>query len=134
MGTIPGLPQLPLWPFASLPLIALAISYAIRGIGVIKRRWWVPVAFYGFYCLCYVFSQGSLYSGYNTPDLFFFAMKEMTAYLLGPAVCFLLLFDGAAASQPRIPPGHCPHCGYNLTGNESGKCSECSTPVPKATT
>ncbi len=34
----------------------------------------------------------------------------------------------------RIPLGHCPHCGYNLTGNESGKCPECSTPVPKQET
>ena len=25
----------------------------------------------------------------------------------------------------RIPPGHCQRCGYNLTGNVSGKCSEC---------
>ena len=25
----------------------------------------------------------------------------------------------------RIPPGHCPHCGYDLTGNVSGKCPEC---------
>ena len=31
--------------------------------------------------------------------------------------------------RPR--KGHCPHCGYNLTGNESGVCPECSTPVPK---
>ena len=31
----------------------------------------------------------------------------------------------------RIPPGNCQSCGYNLTGNESGKCPECSTPVPK---
>ena len=23
------------------------------------------------------------------------------------------------------PPGHCRKCGYNLTGNVSGKCSEC---------
>jgi hypothetical protein len=32
-----------------------------------------------------------------------------------------------------IPPGHCQHCGYNLTGNVSGKCPECGTgvgPVP----
>jgi len=27
----------------------------------------------------------------------------------------------------RIPPGHCPCCGYNLTGNTSGVCSECGT-------
>ena len=34
--------------------------------------------------------------------------------------------------QDRRPrKGHCPHCGYNLTGNESGVCPECSTPVPK---
>lgn len=26
-----------------------------------------------------------------------------------------------------FPDGHCQSCGYNLTGNESGKCSECGT-------
>ena len=31
-------------------------------------------------------------------------------------------------------PGNCLTCGYNLTGNESGKCPECSTPVPKQET
>ena len=25
----------------------------------------------------------------------------------------------------RIPPGHCRKCGYNLTGNVSGRCPEC---------
>ena len=25
----------------------------------------------------------------------------------------------------RYPRGHCQHCGYNLTGNESGSCPEC---------
>ena len=29
----------------------------------------------------------------------------------------------------RILPGHCPTCGYNLTGNESGACPECATRV-----
>lgn len=28
------------------------------------------------------------------------------------------------------PPGWCAHCGYNLTGNVSGRCPECGTPVP----
>ncbi len=27
--------------------------------------------------------------------------------------------------RKRHPPGHCPHCGYDLTGNESGVCPEC---------
>ena len=29
----------------------------------------------------------------------------------------------------RIPPGHCQKCGYDLTGNLSGVCSECGEPV-----
>ena len=28
----------------------------------------------------------------------------------------------------RARPGHCPRCGYNLTGNVSGVCPECGTP------
>jgi hypothetical protein len=35
------------------------------------------------------------------------------------------------ARQDRVlsHPGNCRHCGYNLTGNESGRCPECGTPV-----
>jgi hypothetical protein len=29
----------------------------------------------------------------------------------------------------RIPPAHCQHCGYDLTGNVSGRCPECGTVV-----
>jgi hypothetical protein len=29
----------------------------------------------------------------------------------------------------RIPPGHCQHCGYDLTGNISGRCPECGQTV-----
>ena len=37
---------------------------------------------------------------------------------------FLFLID-----RQRIPPGHCQSCGYNLTGNVSGRCPECGEPV-----
>ncbi len=30
----------------------------------------------------------------------------------------------------RFPAGHCQKCGYDLTGNVSGRCPECGTPVP----
>ena len=30
--------------------------------------------------------------------------------------------------RPRLKPGHCEKCGYNLTGNISGTCPECGTP------
>jgi len=29
----------------------------------------------------------------------------------------------------RFPRGHCQKCGYDLTGNVSGRCPECGTPV-----
>jgi hypothetical protein len=29
----------------------------------------------------------------------------------------------------RFPAGHCQNCGYNLTGNVSGVCTECGTPI-----
>lgn len=32
----------------------------------------------------------------------------------------------------RYPEGHCQGCGYDLTGNESGVCSECGTKVEQA--
>ena len=28
---------------------------------------------------------------------------------------------------PKCPPGHCKKCGYDLTGNTSGRCPECGT-------
>ncbi len=32
--------------------------------------------------------------------------------------------------KDRIPEGHCQNCGYNLTGNVSGKCPECGQLIP----
>ena len=29
----------------------------------------------------------------------------------------------------RYLPGHCQNCGYDLTGNVSGRCPECGTPI-----
>ncbi len=31
--------------------------------------------------------------------------------------------------RDRIPPGHCQRCGYDLTGNVSGRCPECGEAV-----
>jgi hypothetical protein len=33
----------------------------------------------------------------------------------------------------RRLPGHCRRCGYNLTGNVSGRCPECGTRLTECT-
>lgn len=42
--------------------------------------------------------------------------------LVATSLLFLLAFF---LPQPPPAPGHCAHCGYDLTGNTSGRCPEC---------
>jgi hypothetical protein len=46
---------------------------------------------------------------------------------LAPIVLLVAIPTGFAWWRERrsIPPGHCRQCGYDLTGNLSGQCSEC---------
>ncbi len=52
---------------------------------------------------------------------------------------FLLLLTAVPTAwlwhrdRRRIPPGCCLRCGYDLTGNTSGVCSECGNKFRKAT-
>lgn len=70
-------------------------------------------------------------------------MRPMIGGLLGSSV-ILIVFLGpvigvliAALLMKRIdrdhayPPGTCRSCGYNLTGNVSGRCPECGQEIPK---
>ena len=53
----------------------------------------------------------------------------LTVVIIPHWVLVLLLIPATAwlwhRDRRRIPPGCCPWCGYNLTGNTSGVCSEC---------
>ncbi len=49
-----------------------------------------------------------------------------------PAICAILIHNVIAGPLCRASlrkPRMCVNCGYNLTGNVSGRCSECGTPV-----
>ena len=57
-------------------------------------------------------------------------------YLAGGLLEFvagLYLFFGGKWIVNRAIPGnrpYCPECGYDLTGNKSGHCTECGTAIP----
>jgi hypothetical protein len=65
-------------------------------------------------------------------------VREFRAHVRIPLWILLALIALPTAGlwyidRRRCPPGFCRHCGYNLTGNVSGRCPECGTPttVPK---
>ena len=79
---------------------------------------WTPVRF-GAGC-----SSMRWYSpGKGNTSVYYYAIwPALVALLIPSAVLWLLV--------PRpIPPGHCQKCGYDLTGNVSGRCPECGTAI-----
>ena len=55
----------------------------------------------------------------------------LAAALALPALAAVATHLWRRARQRRRPPGLCRACGYNLTGNTSGKCSECGEPIDR---
>jgi hypothetical protein len=50
-----------------------------------------------------------------------------------PAACAVALAGALwVRDRRRAWPGQCVHCGYNLTGNISGRCPECGREVERA--
>jgi hypothetical protein len=82
--------------------------------------WWAP------------FSQGevtfpdNIFQSTSTPGI---KVRYVMIPLWQPLVLFLILTAYLWYKDRRFPPGQCQACGYDLTGNESGRCPECGTEV-----
>lgn len=61
-----------------------------------------------------------------------YAIIPMWLVLLVSTIVLLLVFL-TWRWRTRSLPGHCLVCNYDLTGNLSGKCPECGTPIPQET-
>ena len=48
-----------------------------------------------------------------------------------PAVALLMFAVRSIRNRSRPDRGPCPACGYDPTGNASGTCPECGTPIAK---
>lgn len=66
--------------------------------------------------------------GQLTP-LFQFDCVIFTPYTFAVGILVGVPFAVGRRRNPSYLPGHCQTCGYDLTGNESGICSECGTRI-----
>lgn len=54
----------------------------------------------------------------------------LTAVIAGVGICLSAISSRVFTLIRRFPrPGECLYCGYNLTGNTSGRCPECGQPL-----
>ena len=127
-------------------LIALVVSTR-RNVGVSSRQWSI-VLFEGCIAVTHVSSQTDAQI-WKRPNIWARPVRGIRWFPIyghyglepGRAVRFLnlpLWIPILAVSFPsfivwrrnrRISAGHCRSCGYDLTGNVSGKCSECGKPI-----
>lgn len=60
------------------------------------------------------------------------AAHASAAAVMGGCVLVITVVTICFPSRKPPPSGHCVHCGYNLTGNESGVCPECGKGIARA--
>jgi hypothetical protein len=113
--------------------MVLGLNVAVGVVGAWQRKWWVTIAGAvtmwvtpaAVGMICEMISQGT-----------FRLVRDW--HLMLPVLCFSLMLAGAAHGLARIAirsrerrsgPPRCPECDYNLTGNVSGVCPECGTPI-----
>ena len=107
------------------PLLGSIVSWVLKGNRYLKTRWKWIAGYYGIALALGALAAGlARITGQESALLF---CSFYILMLLGP-ILGLVLF-AIPAKWPRHPEGHCQICGYNLTGNVSGRCSECGTDV-----
>jgi hypothetical protein len=97
--------------FAGVSAVSIVLSLAAVGLWLILVYRQPPPPVLGFILLA------------------FFAMGTIAVTVIP----FLLLRNllSAGDRRRRLSQGKCPNCCYDLTGNTSGVCPECGTPVPE---
>jgi hypothetical protein len=96
--------------WTAAPLVGEPAGWHIGGSGPAhKSVWWVEVVRYGA-------STGIVYV----------ALWLVLALTTVPTVFLLMRL------RHTLPAGCCAICGYNLTGNVSGRCPECGTAIDEA--
>ena len=121
----------------SASLAALFIVTLCRTVGYFAEGWTL-IGFHGAVVFSF-YKGGGGWSCFPFPqplqfgDIFWRPGYDPKVTIVPLWIPFLAIFVpsliGWVRSRPPRP-GHCPHCTYDLTGNESGVCPECGTKLP----
>ena len=122
-------------PFKTRLFVGFVAAVAADGAALVASRvgvdaWWL--AGLGILGLCAINLPALLPYG-----VWLVVTRDTIALPTWGVIClggFACLFWATLAAWPwcgtrRYVPGHCWRCGYNLTGNDSGRCPECNEPT-----
>jgi hypothetical protein len=120
------------WKLLPFVLVAGAASMAVVGLLLdllrTPRRWWVilwgvtAVAFCVLTIASYPSYQRAMGKNGSLQAYIFFSLNMG---LYATCLIMLLVMPVWRFVHRRPPPGHCAECGYNLTGNVSGRGPVC---------
>lgn len=77
------------------------------------------------------FEIGEVPGIYSLPQVTTGGYPRVSIPLWVPLILILIPSLIVWRLSERVPSGYCSTCKYDLTGNMSGVCPECSKPVPK---
>lgn len=125
--------SLPLWPFLILlgaPMLGFACGTAWKGRPFARAYLWVVVAYYSVVLGTYGLVFAAIALGATEAHAVVSAPQHVGCVLLlaGPIVGIWLVAMAPEIPKP-IDPNVCKKCGYNLTGNVTGICSECGEAI-----
>lgn len=117
-----------------LGLLLLAATFASGAVAV--HSFWpaapLTALAFGAFVAIWRSSEKRVEKPYRLDFVGLHNFKDLCGVLAHPetSLPFAEIRDACEALRwSKYPPGHCWKCGYNLTGNISGRCSECGKPT-----
>ncbi len=109
------------------PLIALVAGTLRRGRRYFRRHWYFVAGYYALETALIVgmFWWSRTVAWPHEQPVPLMCTFGVVAIIGGPILALTLITRTSAARQYR--EGACQECGYDLTGNVSGRCPECGT-------